>query len=1652
LVGVPRAYRLDGRVTLHLAGTDLVHMDARGLQEVSEPARTDETMRPTRPLATRSSSWRSFRYGTGPMSLVLHAQTPAEDRSAEAVVDRAWLTTSLEPSGRLVHHFRFHVWNWRQRELPLRLPADAQLQAASVDGRCLDRLPPAEKSGGVVQIALPVVGEAVLHRFEIVYVTELPHWLVWAQLDAPAPELPVRSLAFRRTWRLPGGVNPVAIGAFQRLPSSRAEDNLLGWLSRLVPAPADPELPRQKQAVAEALARFRKQARDGDQGQLGPWLETFALDYLRDQPRLVLDSSALRDAGVTATAAVRQPAETPFWESAGLVYVPCRGAPLLTSRERWAGWQAEGNPEGAVPVSIEHAVAEAARAGHDVSGRFRTVNDWLRGGDAEPAAAPMLLSAGLMPQGLDPDATAWEPLAGPEYSGAIVIVRDRIVPSVGLALALVLLMVFGLTSGRLTDRWQRRLLLVWLATAGLTLVWLPAALGGLAFWPLLAGLVVTLMWCVRKGRIAQPVRADGSSVASARVVPATSMVLALIAFVGTPGQAAAPAPLTVYLIPGEADKQAVLAPPELLEQLQALTRRGAAGLRGAMLLGATYEGRADNQTAQIEARFPVHCFNDEPTSLFLPLANVQLLDALLDGAAAHPVAVRLPRDGYTIDIKGKGSHSITVRFAVPLPGTTEDRELRFGIPELPRSRLALDVPAGAGYLMVVEARGTQRVTVDERSTHLEADLGAVGSIRVRWRRDGQQPRAAGVSVTEAYYWDLHASSARLLAVLDYAVTKGWLTHLQLELPKELDVLSAEVHAGPGSTAVPQLREWAIRTDGGPRRLVLEFLGPVAGNVAVTLEMMPRQPFGKVALLPFPNPLDVESKRGFLAYRADGVEAVYQDSRGITGINRDKLADTFATEFGQVWKAARQQELPQPTMAYSRAKGGSLQLGLKPPQSQVRGQQEAIWRIEPRQASVRATARLTAPDGGLALVEWDVPGGISVTEVSGPLVRSWSRIGGRVQVWLQRPTAEATLTLTGWMPRLPKEATRFDLPCLRLAAVRSQASTVRVIAGDGLALGTGKVQNLTPRPDLVVPKREWGYQADQENYSGTFPVSPAATDADFSLLTFAEVRNRQLTFTSTLDCQVRQGELRNLTVTLRNWEGGDVQIDAPDVARKREQRLGGGGRSWVLELQPGVTRRYQLALTGSVPFGSNPEVLMPDVRVESPGAGSVRLHRWLAVSGPELQAEGAAGLVPLVAGSDELQAWPRDAERLRRAGGLAWKISSDDWRLGLRSRVEAFRPAAVQVYLTEHAAAVADGRRWTHKATYWLYHEAGADLSVLLPSGASVLSVTVDGLSVPPLQPGAERLWLPLAGGAGARVVRLSWAFPEGQEPLTAPFLTGPRLEGVAEAPVFWTLHVPAGYWVSRSSASQSGRVAEAGGAAALNLARAAVQLRVATRLIERARDENEPAPAAQLRSVRQRFERLCRQAEYELAAPGTSEPGTGPNGQPLSAWLQELREQFRALAAANPVELGKTEPVDRSKSAVPGELPSAGLAGSFPFALAPFERGRPAYWHAASSQSVPSVQLSASTGRENREALTRSALLLAFLLAAWIVSHFFRSAGIPEQIALFGCVGAVLFGPLLGKVFVLVVAAGLIIRLIILIKWIRAVWQRPPAVEAVKPN
>jgi hypothetical protein len=211
LVTLPGAERLDGEVTLYLAGTGPLHVETRGLREQTPAAAPRTGPRP----------WRTFQYGRGgpdepsPRLLVSGAAAPAE-RPAEEACDSARLTTEVESQSRLLHRLEFDVSRWGKRTLQVRLPAGSQLLTVRTEGRWVDRVPRRDTPQGV-EIDLPAAAGADRQRFEVVYACSRHAGLLGEVLEAPPPELPLAPVSLRRLWRLPPGLAPLFPDRYHRL-------------------------------------------------------------------------------------------------------------------------------------------------------------------------------------------------------------------------------------------------------------------------------------------------------------------------------------------------------------------------------------------------------------------------------------------------------------------------------------------------------------------------------------------------------------------------------------------------------------------------------------------------------------------------------------------------------------------------------------------------------------------------------------------------------------------------------------------------------------------------------------------------------------------------------------------------------------------------------------------------------------------------------------------------------------------------------------------------------------------------------------------------------------------------------------------------------------------------------------------------------------------------------------------------------------------------------------------------------------------------------------------------------------------------------------------------------------------------------------------
>jgi hypothetical protein len=1204
----------------------------------------------------------------------------------------------------------------------------------------------------------------------------------------------------------------------------------------------------------------------------------------------------------------------------------------------------------------------------------------------------------------------WEPAVGAADEGIILVRRDLV-----LAVAWGLTITLFFAAWRIRNHAARRrygLLLLWLCAATIGLFWLPDPLCDAAWWPLGLGLVLAASWYVWSAiRI--------TSFAERRLpVQAVAALAGLVLGLGLPGRADGPAPRTVFLVSGEAsdpEKQTVLLPPDLLNELKTLAGRRT---QQVVLVGARYSGSLGDGIADLKAEFRAYCFTAEPAVVWLPLTGVELQEASLDGKPAYPETPD-PARGFRLPISGKGHHSIECRFTAAAARTIQAKDLRIGIPELPDSRVTLTFSKQAIFPLAVQARGAQHVDSTSLGVKLSADLGRLNNLHVRWFESTPPSQVPSLSVRELYFWDIQSRAARLFGVLQYRVVNGAPTELAVDLPEHMLVRRVEIMTLHASTPAPRLKSWTTALDQNQCRLRLEFQSPIASAVQILVELVPTQPIGSRPVLPLPFPVGADSTEGFLAFRVDSLQASVFEHRRITGIE--------PSLFSRMWRLTGGDDPGMPERAYSfRRAGGAapyLQLELKSWAILTDCAQKISLRLSGQDIKLEASATLKSPKQELIFVDWIVPEDIHVVDVTGRDIRSWSRLGSHLHVWLENGVREAELSLRGTASYPPETVSRVSVPRLYFPGIGPQSTVVRVLPEEGVSVSTDGLKNLSPMPSANAPSEGVNLLANDSFYGGTLRVQYDNMPPAVRIVTLVELKNREFEFSSELNFEPAGAWPDSIAIRLKNWSGAKADIQTSPPVSAREFRSA-AGTSWLIDRPAGIKGPLRVSLRGALPLASNASLSTPDISVD----GRIAANRWLLVAGPELTWQHGHGLTDVEDIESALRPWPSYRERAR-LGAKVWRITDADWGVQLRpkARITSNTPRTVQVLLDDQRAVVVDGRGWLHTATYWLFQGWGSDLGVRLPRGAALLRIAIDGKDVAASENLEGKYWLPMTGRTRFRTLSLYWKYPVEEESLYQPRLDRPVLERAelrssgGPEPAIWTIYAPAG---CKLQSDRGGAIVQS--AAHLDLRHAAAQLSLSRLLAEVCSEDSRPETKQQLRVAQVRFYHYCRAAESHLRLSGDSTSDVAERLANLLAANKQLAESAQFEEARLEAEKSaRTGTAGDSESAHLGSaiLPPRGLTESLPL------KESPTYWSGPSEDQVPTLRLETVRTERRQRLFGWSAIVLIVSLILWMLSYYPLVVGWimrfwPEECVLAGCAAWAFLGPTWPPVVLLLLGAS----------------------------
>jgi len=1389
LTNVPQAERRHGQVRIFAPGDRIKKAHASGLIEVDEKADSGKRV-----------AARSFSLGEATCSALTIETVPWESRrQANALCEQAFWATYLEPGAMPIQLFRFRLCGWPGRSVPVTLPDAEEIVAIRVDGHWHTQ-PEWEKAPGGLTLTVPVAAGAA-QQVDILYRTKSieDSWFPWQQVRMRPPCLPVAPLRLERRWRLHPDLTPLQRESYGQTgdPEDQVPFDLRGvwhlgdgWTEEFLSVPSTRG---HNQAVQRILA-----AEAALKGKFEPNVclgEMFAriMAHAKMAPSvLVVDQVALEQAGITAQLKIELNGETnraglkSFWDNIGLRLVSGSAGLLLTTEKKAERMRQASGPDWL--DGFDRDLRQAREGGQDWSGNFRSLGVWLWG------IPPGLLETqdlGLLPESLlGPDRSdfvEFRPLPALADPFSITIVSRRALLLLGAGLALVSVLMLWLFAGwGMRRAWKNRLHLGLVAALAVLYLRSSATLrlvivGPAAVWTL--GLVITyLVFLVRKNPRSKGNQDSIVRGSRALVIGAILFLLWLLQSHPATGQMGKLDSYPVLIVEAEAGgAQTALLAPDLLKKITDMELKSRQRTVRALATGARYSGRWHDGRFEFKARFDVHC-SAESATFHLPLSGVNLKEgALLDGAPVFPVAATGVKTGFLIPVQGKGMHRLEILFDAKPSVGAESQEIRFAIPRVARSILELHMPASLGNPTLAACLGEETVkTVSGSNRELVAKLGRGNLIQVNFPLD-QMPSAVPVAdVRELYYWDLRPLALTLTGVFHYAVAKGSLNQVEIDIPEGIDVRSVELTTapiGPGLTATSSLKFWTLSGKAVRRRLHVESTAPLVGKFQVLVSLAPRMHVaGDTLALRLPAPQKVKIAESSLAYRLD------------TGKAREipqNLTFTTITEeqFAKTWQAAGQREsaaMMTRALTFRRSNNNSgINFRLSAAQSQA--VQTQSWTVDTRFSDVKASIAVSGAED-IGLVECTVPVGIHVSWIHGVPIHHWSRTGERIQVWLQNSQKSATLHLEGWKsnesPATSSKAGLVRIPEFSMPDIKVVESHLNVRGIFGCSVEAGGVKGLKSLNRV-------GTDGLHYESSGTNGVATVRVRQD-PTKTWLRTRTRITSEDGNWKFEV--------TATGDFAQGQEIELEmdsAPDGAMVTTAgrgvhiapRIGKGKSTWSIRADKTSYHPVFFQARGSIPMRE--PFLFPVPRLKL--AGKIPEQETIELQTADVRFEKSEDAQQIV-------------EESTPKGFSLWRVAPERTRPVLLRAKRPTGTPTLRIGVGQQQALLTCEGKWLHQAAYLLLGRSGSPLRFQLPNGARLRGLLVGDHVLSARSVSGEYVaTVPPMDNVGR--LQMVWDFTD-EEGSARPNLTSPSFPDRVAPTLLGTVAIPAG-WERRSSSPGS---------------------------------------------------------------------------------------------------------------------------------------------------------------------------------------------------------------------------------------------------------
>lgn len=274
---------------------------------------------------------------------------------------------------------------------------------------------------------------------------------------------------------------------------------------------------------------------------------------------------------------------------------------------------------------------------------------------------------------------------------------------------------------------------------------------------------------------------------------------------------------------------------------------------------AHYRGELQKDGVVWQGEFQLELFQDQAVMLPLFPSSVTLSDLQVDG---KPASIFVEDDSFSVQVKGRGLHKISVDLQVPLEKGDGPASLKLSVPHVPVSQFDLTLPGKKEVQITPASAVSYRTTND--TTIATAYVPMTEGVSLSWTEAVPEEIKAELRANANLYHAVHAEEGTISvhALITYEITRGETNLLQLALPKGAEINRISSPSGA-------IADWRLAKRPGEGADLVEVFLDRQLTEGIQLDVFyDRSILGKKAdekiSLPLLQALSVQRQRGMVA--------------------------------------------------------------------------------------------------------------------------------------------------------------------------------------------------------------------------------------------------------------------------------------------------------------------------------------------------------------------------------------------------------------------------------------------------------------------------------------------------------------------------------------------------------------------------------------------------------------------------------------------------------------------------------------------------------------------------------------------------------------------------------------------------------------------